>query len=341
MNFYIAFTVAIQAFCLLGIATVSAQLEQATAIRDFTMPRFDDEGRRLWTLSGKEFKRVAPDEAIVRDMDLRTYAADRQKSQETRMRSPSARFFLQENRAESEQSIRIDGLDYEITGHGWKWIGEKNRVIVENRVRVVFDAPLTDFLATGCDSRDTDHDPVPQQPSRPLPDDEGKTRIFSDKLELLTTDKDHQFHFFGNVRIIGRNLTVSCDQLKVFSQRSSDEGGGPGAFGSISKILATGRVRIEQKERSAVAGKATIDVLAGTIVLEENPVVFDDRGKATGHKIILYRGQRRAEVQGKPGETRAKVTLPPLRDLDVFGKDANQTKAVDGQTGSEDHGSPR
>ena len=79
-------------------------------------------------------------------------------------------------------------------------------------------------------------------------------------------------------------------------------------------------MRIEQRERSAVAGKATIDVAAGTILLEDNPVVFDDQGKATGHKIILYRGQRRAEVHGKPGETRASVTLPPIRDLGGTGK---------------------
>ena len=173
-----------------------------------------------------------------------------------------------------------------------------------------------------------------------MPDEKGQTRIFSDKLELLTTDKDHQFHFLGDVRIIGHNLSVTCDRLDVFSERSSEDEAAPGGFGSIARILATGRVRIEQKERSAIAGKATIDVNAGTIVLEENPIVFDDCGKAAGHKIILYRGQRRAEVQGKPGETRAKVTLPPLRDIGVFGTDANRTKAVDQPAVPKGGGSP-
>ena len=76
----------------------------------------------------------------------------------------------------------------------------------------------------------------------------------------------------------------------------------------------------------AVAGKATIDVDAGTIMLEDDPVVFEDKGKVSGHKIILFRGQQRVEVHGKPGETRAKVTLPPIRDLGALGKKLDEKK---------------
>ncbi|MBO94165.1 MAG: hypothetical protein CMI32_04600 [Opitutales bacterium] len=304
-----------------GMPFASAQLEQTTAIKDFAIPSFDEDGHRLWVLRGKELRRQSEAEATVLEMDLTTYAGTRQQTPETRLRSPLARFLLKGNRASSDQGIAIKGLDYEITGRGWKWNGKEQRVLIDNEVCVLFAATLTDFLASGCAPDEPTVPPASQFPPRPMPKEEGQTRIFSDKLELLTTDKDHQFHFRGDVRIFGSDLKVSCDSLKVISKRSVDENGtGRGAFGSIANIFADGHVRIEQKERSAVAGKATIDVAAGTIVLEDDPVVFDDRGKAAGHKIILHRGKRRAEVLGKPGETRAEVTLPPIRDLGGTGK---------------------
>ncbi|MGE4550809.1 MAG: LptA/OstA family protein, partial [Opitutales bacterium] len=295
-----------------------------TAIRDFAIPQFDEEGRRLSMLRGKELSRHPKDEATVLEMDLRTYAVDRPGTMELRIRSSSARFFLKSNRATSDQVIQVNGPDYEITGRGWSWNGRERKVLINHDVRSIFDATLTDFLASGCGPEKIEA--TPEFPLRPVPKDQGQTRIFSTKLELLTTDKDHRFLFLGEVRIIGLNLNVTCDRLEVISTRTLEKKEEAGAFGSIAHILALGRVRIEQRQRSAVAGKATIDVAAGTIVLEEDPVVFDDQGKATGHRIILYRGQRRAEVQGKPGGARPTVTLPPLRDLDGIGKVKDEGK---------------
>ena len=318
---------------LCGIQILSAQPEPNTAIRDFTIPQFDEEGRPLSMLKGKELRRQPKDEATVLEMDLQTYAMARPGTTELRLRSSSARFFLKSNRATSDQPIQVDGPDYEITGRGWSWNGRERKVLINHDVRSTFDATLTDFLASGCGPEEKE-DP-PEIPLRPVPKEKGQTRIFSTKLELLTTDKDHRFLFTGNVRIIGLNLNVTCDQLEVISMRSLEKKEEAGAFGSIASILALGRVRIEQRQRSAVAGKATIDVAAGTIVLEENPVVFDDQGKAEGHKIILYRGQRRAEVLTKPGETRAEVTLPPIGDLGVFGKDIEKRKEGTPGSGSQ------
>jgi len=318
MNFVRNLVFAVPFVC--GIHVVSGQFEQATEIRDFAIPRFDEDGHRLWVLRGKELRRQSEEIATVMEMDLMTYAATRPQDVETRLRSPSARFLLQGNGASSDQAIVIDGPDYEINGKGWSWDGDKRTVLIESEVRASFDATLTDFLESDCDPSHANPADLPELSLRPLPKEEGQTRIHSDKLELLTTDKDHKFLFTGDVRILGRNLQVTCDRLEVISTRLPDEESGPGAFGSISDIIALGRVRIEQRHRSAVAGKATIDIEAGIIVLEDDPVVFEDKGKAEGHKIILYRGERRVEVLPKPGETRASVTLPPIRDLGGTGK---------------------
>mgnify|MGYP001471072545 CR=1 FL=1 len=305
---------------LFVVSVLEAQPESTTAIRDFAIPQFDQEGRPLSMLRGKELRHLPNDEATVLEMDLRTFAVERPGTTDLRLRSSSSRFFLKKSEATSDQPIHLVGPDYEITGKGWSWKGKDRQVLIHDDVKANFKATLTDFLASGCDSENKD------VPLRPLPKEKGQTRIFSDKLELLTTDKDHRFLFVGNVQIVGHNLSVTCDRLEVISSRSPEEEGEAGAFGSIANIFATGRVRIEQRQRSAVAGNATIDVAAGTIALEEAPVVFDDQGKAEGHKIILHRGQRRAEVHSKPGETRAEVTLPPIGDLGVFGKDIEKRK---------------
>ena len=314
---------------LLVVSVLVAQPESTTAIRDFAIPQFDQEGRPLSILRGKELRHLPNDEATVLEMDLRTFAVERPGATDLRLRSSSARFFLKKSEATSGQPIHLDGPDYEIKGKGWSWKGQERHVLIHHDAQANFDATLTDFLASGCDPENKD------VPLRPLPKEKGQTRIFSDKLELLTTDKDHRFLFVGNVRIVGHNLSVTCDRLEVISSRSPEEEGEAGAFGSIANIFATGRVRIEQRQRSAVAGKATIDVAGGTIALEENPVVFDDQGKAEGHKIILHRGQRRAEVHSKPGETRAEVTLPPIGDLGVFGKDIEKPKKNIPENGSQ------
>jgi len=309
----------------LGCGSAMAQLDQVGAIRNFSIPRFNEEGGRLWLLQGKELRRQSKEVAFITEMDLQTYDSERGVP-ETRLRSPFARFHMKNNLAGSDKAILINGPDYEISGQGWQWNGSLRRVLIASKVQVFFEAVLTDFLASECAPDEQEDPPAPPLAVRPVPDDAGQTRIYSDKLEMLTTDEGHRFFFLGNVRVFGRNLNVTCDRLEVTSKRSDDEDTGPGAFGSISSILALGHVRIEQSARSAVAGKATIDVKAGTIALEEAPVIFDDKGKAEGHKIILYRGQRRAEVHGKPGETRAKVTLPPIGDLGVFGKEVEERK---------------
>ncbi len=54
---------------LLGIQIASAQLDQAAAIREFAIPKFDQEGRRAWILSGQELRRHSEEEATVVEMD--------------------------------------------------------------------------------------------------------------------------------------------------------------------------------------------------------------------------------------------------------------------------------
>ncbi len=146
--------------------------------------------------------------------------------------------------------------------------------------------------------------------------EDNRTSITGDRLDLLTTNDGHRFLCVGNVLVTAVNLRMTCDELDVLSrrERTNWEKSTGGGSGRISAILAKGKVRIEQEGRRAMAGKATIDVVAGIITLEESPVVWDERGKVTGEVIVLERGKRRAEVRGG-SDIRPKVILPSLPDL--------------------------
>ena len=76
---------------LFGAVSGMAQLDQVGAIRDFSIPRFNDQGDRLWLLQGKELKRQAKEVAFVLEMDLQTYDPGR-GTPETRDAQPIRSF---------------------------------------------------------------------------------------------------------------------------------------------------------------------------------------------------------------------------------------------------------
>lgn len=150
---------------------------------------------------------------------------------------------------------------------------------------------------------------------------EPRTLILSDRLELVTSESANRFLFEGNVRVEGNNLEATCDRMEVLANRKA--GSEPeatfGEIGSIESILATGRVRITQGGRRAEAGRAEIFPREGKVILTENPKVIDEKGmEATGTRMILLQGERKAVIEGAPeGGTkgRPRVVLPSIPDL--------------------------
>jgi lipopolysaccharide export system protein LptA len=104
--------------------------------------------------------------------------------------------------------------------------------------------------------------------------------------------------------------------------------------GAIDKILAEGHVVVVQGTRTATAGEAEITPGSGEVVLTQNPQVVDslDGTQATGERMVLKRGERKAFIEGSTtGETgmpeqRPTLILPPM-NFDNFGKfgDKQQT----------------
>ncbi|MBW7894487.1 MAG: hypothetical protein H3C27_05170 [Opitutaceae bacterium] len=134
--------------------------------------------------------------------------------------------------------------------------------------------------------------------------------------ETISTDTETIATFTRNVVVEGNNITLFCDDLRIVATRRGDPDATIGEYGNFKSLIATGRVRILQGDREATCGRAEVFPGEDRIVLSESPVVrsLDDEYIATGPRLVLYRGERRAVIEGSP-DAPARITLPPIKDL--------------------------
>jgi lipopolysaccharide export system protein LptA len=142
------------------------------------------------------------------------------------------------------------------------------------------------------------------------------TTVDSVSLESVSSDTETTTVCRDNVVAVGNGMTLHCDYLKVISTRIGDKGATLGKYGSFRYLLATGHVVIVQSDRVATCGRAEVFPGEDRIVLTEGPVVeIKNEGyKVSGPRMVLYKGQRRAVVEGTPSE-RSHISLPPIKDL--------------------------
>ena len=138
------------------------------------------------------------------------------------------------------------------------------------------------------------------------------TVIESESLDMRSTDTATTYVFSGKVIVTGTNLKLTCDRLEVVTTRKGDPTATIGRLGNFKSLVATGKVLIAQADREAACGRAEVLPDDDKIILTENPVVRDlsNGATATGPRMVLYRGERRAVIEG--GTT---IALPPVKDL--------------------------
>lgn len=143
-----------------------------------------------------------------------------------------------------------------------------------------------------------------------------QTTIDADSLESISTDTETTTTFHDNIVVVGNDIKMTCDFLKVIASRIGEKSATLGKYGKFKFLLATGNVKIVQGDRVATCGRAEVFPGEDRVVLTENPVVsIESEGyKASGPRMILYRGQRRAVIESAPGQ-RTHVTLPAIKDL--------------------------
>lgn len=142
------------------------------------------------------------------------------------------------------------------------------------------------------------------------------TVIDSEQLDMRSTDTLTTFIFTKNVKVSGTNLKLTCDQLTVTTTRKGDPTATIGKLARFKSLIAEGHVQILQSDREATCGRAEVLPDDDKIILTDHPVIKDlaNGATATGPKMVLYRGERRAVIEGVESAP-TRITLPAIKDL--------------------------
>jgi len=130
------------------------------------------------------------------------------------------------------------------------------------------------------------------------PADANMIRVTADR--LVTDTQSQNAEFIGNVNAIRGNMTIFCDSLKIFYTKTSAQGvqGQPGE-GSIQRIVADGKVKINFDNQTATTQRAEWSPQEQTIVLSgPGSKIVSGKNSITGSKITLHQGSNRIQVEG-------------------------------------------
>lgn len=155
------------------------------------------------------------------------------------------------------------------------------------------------------------------------------TVITSDSLDMVSGDETSEFHFKGNVSVVGTNLNLSSDELLVTAIKIGDADATVSSSSRVNKIIAIGNVKVNQEGRTAESGRAEFFPEDKTVLLTEDPVVTEGDRRVSGDKITWSHGERRARVEGS--------TMVSLGAIPNLGIDPDQVdpEAADGSDAQE------
>lgn len=115
--------------------------------KNWVLPLFTDkEGFRSMTLRGSEARTPAANRIDVTDLNITVFSGDAAARVDSLLLSPQASFYLKENRATGEKSVRFIRDDVEVTGEVWSYDHALKKVSLARNARVVFRAQLNDIL---------------------------------------------------------------------------------------------------------------------------------------------------------------------------------------------------
>lgn len=99
--------------------------------------------------------------------------------------------------------------------------------------------------------------------------------------------------FTGHVEVSDSRMTLKADHMDVYLTPDDE----------LKRIVATGNVVIHEpaSARRATAGKAIYDVVEGTVVLTDTPVIVDGENTVTEADTITYlRNSDKFRFEGRP-----------------------------------------
>jgi lipopolysaccharide export system protein LptA len=119
---------------------------------------------------------------------------------------------------------------------------------------------------------------------------------------LISDSQNHWARFEGQVKAIQGDTTIEADHLTIH-YKSGGEAQASAGTDALSKITASGNVRIKFDNRLAVTDEAVYITGQRILTLTGSPArVTSDKDLVSGTVIIFYRDSGRIEVQGGDGK---------------------------------------
>lgn len=283
-------------------------------VKNFRFPRFGDNGYTQWVLQGAKGIYDNEEQIRVEEMALRVYSGDERMVKELTLDSPEATIRLKENRAFSEDAIRIVGANFTISGTGWEWIGETREIIVQADTVVEFTQAITGGLSEAAG------------PTGGMK----RTVIKSDQLVLQTTEKDYNFEFSGSVSAVSGDLDLKSNVLIALADVPEGEKGAPtvepGKLDSVRQIIAREEVVIVQQGRTVRAGEAEFLTREGRAILTGGPQIEVAGAFLSGAVVRSQSGE--LVIEGSPSKGRAQMILTETGGLGLQGGSALSQETI-------------
>ena len=146
--------------------------------------------------------------------------------------------------------------------------------------------------------------------------------------QLISENAEQYADFIGNVKVVQADWVITSDKLRIYYEgdllnsgaQSNSKQQGNSTEQSLKKIVATGNVKIRSDQYSADAETAEYDTTTMTIILSgEDSKLFKGKNSITGSKIILYRKEGRARVEGSKNKRIKAVFYSEGQASNAFG----------------------
>lgn len=125
---------------------------------------------------------------------------------------------------------------------------------------------------------------------------------------LEVRDKEKKATFTGNVKVVQGDTTMLCKALEVFYEQDAPASTqntmkaaqpGPGGSSQISKLHASGGVKVTQKDQIATGDTAHFDMRANTVTLNGNVTVIQGKNIMSGDRLVVDMTSGVSRVEGK------------------------------------------
>jgi len=124
-----------------------------------------------------------------------------------------------------------------------------------------------------------------------------KTPIKIQADKLTAHNKDNRIDFEGNVRVDKQDMILTANLLTIFFHLNKDKK--TIQRETINQMIATGNVRIEMGNKTAITEKAIYTALNGNIeLIGKSTKVWQGKNIIKGHKITISNNGQSIEVEG-------------------------------------------